>query len=50
MARQGKLDSEIAELRNKAIHRGDLPSRDDAMKVWETVHALVRLQNPLPTP
>lgn len=42
------LTSSIVELRNRAVHRGDPPSRDDALKVWQVAHALAKLQSPLP--
>jgi hypothetical protein len=39
----------IAELRNNAVHKGDLPSQNDALMVWQAAYALVQLHDPLPT-
>jgi hypothetical protein len=43
------LKPPIVELRNSAIHRGEMPVMQDALKVWQVAYSLAQLQSPLPT-
>jgi hypothetical protein len=42
------LQPSLVELRNNAVHRGQLPSQDEALKVWEAAYTFAQLQSPLP--
>jgi hypothetical protein len=44
------LTKRLVEMRNSVVHRGNLPTLEDALTIWEVAHEFSLQQSPLPPP